>query len=85
MASQSLGSRPDGPLFSSSTDAGHSSEEESLLGHGRRRMRRFWDGFIDWAFQDNILKIAFGMMYAALISTIAEVLFSIQMLMPGDR
>jgi large conductance mechanosensitive channel len=60
-------------------------EEESLLGHGRRRMRRFWDGFIDWAFQDNILKIAFGMMYVTLISTAIGVLFSIQMLMPGHR
>jgi len=39
-----------------------SSETESLLGRGQRRVKRFFDGFVDFAFQGNILQIAFGLM-----------------------
>ncbi|CCF35817.1 hypothetical protein CH063_07529 [Colletotrichum higginsianum] len=38
-------------------------EGESLLGRGRDKARRFWDGFIDFALQGNILEIAFGLMW----------------------
>lgn len=40
-----------------------SGESESLLGRGHKRVKHFWDGFIDFAFQDDILKIAVGLMY----------------------
>lgn len=40
-----------------------SSESDSLLDRGQRKVKRFWDGFIDFAFQGNILQIAFGLMY----------------------
>lgn len=40
-----------------------SGESESLLGRGHKRVKRFWDGFVDFAFQDDILKIAVGLMY----------------------
>jgi large conductance mechanosensitive channel len=38
------------------------SEADSLLGRGQREIKRFWEGFIDFAFQGNILQIAFGLM-----------------------
>ncbi len=37
-------------------------EEDNLLDHARRRSRRLIDGFIDFAFQGNVLEIAFGLM-----------------------
>lgn len=37
-------------------------ETDSLLDRGQRKARRIWDGFIDFAFQGNILQIAFGLM-----------------------
>jgi large conductance mechanosensitive channel len=40
-----------------------SGESESLLGRGHKRVKRFWEGFVDFAFQDDILKIAVGLMY----------------------
>jgi hypothetical protein len=39
------------------------SETDSLLERGGREVKRFWEGFIDFAFQGNILQIAFGLMY----------------------
>ncbi|OAQ63134.1 large-conductance mechanosensitive channel [Pochonia chlamydosporia 170] len=42
------------------------SETDSLLNRGRHRMKRFFDGFVDFAFQGNILQIAFGLMYSPL-------------------
>jgi large conductance mechanosensitive channel len=41
------------------------SESDSLLDRGHREIRRFWDGFIDFAFQGHILQIAFGLILAA--------------------
>lgn len=38
------------------------SETESLIDRSQRKVRRIWDGFIDFAFQGNILQIAFGLM-----------------------
>lgn len=39
-----------------------SGESESLLGRGHKKVKHFWDGFVDFAFQDDILKIAVGLM-----------------------
>lgn len=41
---------------------GPADEETSLLHSGRRRAYRLWDGFTDFAFQGNILELAFGLM-----------------------
>lgn len=38
------------------------SESDSLLERGQRRAKRIWEGFLDFAFQGNILQIAFGLM-----------------------
>lgn len=37
-------------------------ETDSLLSRSRERVYAFWEGFIDFAFQGNILQIAFGLM-----------------------
>jgi large conductance mechanosensitive channel len=37
-------------------------EEQSLLQRSEHHVRRFWDGFVDFALQGNILEIAFGLM-----------------------
>ncbi|KAK1728934.1 hypothetical protein CaCOL14_008596 [Colletotrichum acutatum] len=47
-------------------------EEESLLGRGQQKVRRFWDGFIDFALQGNILEIAFGLIIAAAFTTLVN-------------
>lgn len=39
-----------------------STEDDSLLERSQRKVRHFWDGFVDFAFQGNILQIAFGLM-----------------------
>lgn len=39
-----------------------SDEDDTLLELGERRVRRVWEGFIDFAFQGNVLEIAFGLM-----------------------
>ena len=38
------------------------SETDSLLERSQRKVKRLWEGFIDFAFQGNILQIAFGLM-----------------------
>jgi len=37
-------------------------ESDNLLEEGRQKVRRVWEGFIDFAFQGNVLEIAFGLM-----------------------
>lgn len=37
-------------------------ESATLLEESTERVRRVWDGFIDFALQGNILEIAFGLM-----------------------
>lgn len=37
-------------------------ESATLLEEGTQKVRRVWDGFIDFALQGNILEIAFGLM-----------------------
>jgi large conductance mechanosensitive channel len=38
------------------------SETDTLLERSQNNIRRVWDGFIDFAFQGNILQIAIGLM-----------------------
>ena len=42
-------------------DAEHRAE---ALQAGQQKVQRLWDGFLDFAFQGNILEIAFGLMSA---------------------
>ncbi|KAF5027528.1 hypothetical protein F66182_345 [Fusarium sp. NRRL 66182] len=58
-----------------------SGESQSLLGRGQKKVRRFWDGFIDFAFQDNILKIAFGLILASAFTDLVKSFVS-DVLMP---
>lgn len=46
-----------------------SDEELDLLDQGRRRASRILHGFIDFAFQGNVLEIAFGLILASMFST----------------
>jgi large conductance mechanosensitive channel len=39
-------------------------EESSLLDRGHETIRRFWQGFIDFAMQGNMLEFAFGLILA---------------------
>lgn len=45
-----------------SDDEDYDDEDVSLLTHSRRRVYKLWDGFTDFAFQGNILELAFGLM-----------------------
>ena len=47
-----------------------SDEDDTLLEHGQRRVRRVWEGFIDFAFQGNVLEIAFGLMWVFSLSSL---------------
>lgn len=38
-------------------------EHTALLRSGPRRFRRFFSGFVDFAFSGNVLDVAFGLMY----------------------
>ncbi|KAL8399894.1 hypothetical protein RB594_000345 [Gaeumannomyces avenae] len=56
---------------------GENRERRPLLGTeesfpGERRVRRVWDGFLDFALQGNILEIAFGLILAAAFTTIVN-------------
>lgn len=42
---------------------GGPSETHSLLDKGRTKVTRFFHGFVDFAFQGNILQLAFGLMW----------------------
>ncbi|KAH7328059.1 large-conductance mechanosensitive channel [Stachybotrys elegans] len=48
------------------------SETDSLLERGGREVKRFWEGFIDFAFQGNILQIAFGLILAATFTDLVK-------------
>jgi len=49
--------------------ADDSDEDHDLLDEGRRRASRILHGFIDFAFQGNVLEIAFGLILASMFST----------------
>lgn len=54
----------------SSSGSANLRTEESFP--GERRVRRLWDGFLDFALQGNILEIAFGLILAAAFTTIVN-------------
>ena len=39
------------------------SDSDNLLTESRQKVQRAWQGFVDFAFQGNVLEIAFGLMY----------------------
>ncbi|KAI9902597.1 hypothetical protein N3K66_001949 [Trichothecium roseum] len=48
------------------------SETDTLLERNKRRARRLWDGFVDFAFQGNILQIAFGLILASIFTDLVK-------------
>jgi large conductance mechanosensitive channel len=46
------------------------SEEPDLLDESRRRAHRLLRGFIDFAFQGNVLEIAFGLILASMFTAL---------------
>ncbi|TQV98858.1 large conductance mechanosensitive channel protein [Cordyceps javanica] len=48
------------------------SEADSLLHRGQERAKRFFHGFVDFAFQGNILEIAFGLIVAAAFTDLVK-------------
>jgi len=43
---------------------GSDSSDDNFFEEGTRRVRNVWQGFVDFAFQGNVLEIAFGLMYS---------------------
>lgn len=37
-------------------------DQDDLLNRNRRRVQRLWEDFVGFAFQGNVLEIAFGLM-----------------------
>ncbi|KAH7626181.1 large-conductance mechanosensitive channel [Sordaria sp. MPI-SDFR-AT-0083] len=66
-------------------------EEDDLLNRNRRRVVRLWEDFIDFAFQGNVLEIAFGLilatMFTALVTSFVSdiVLPPISVLLPLNK
>lgn len=46
------------------------SEEHALLDQSRRRAHRLLRGFVDFAFQGNVLEIAFGLILASMFTAL---------------
>ncbi|CAH0048889.1 unnamed protein product [Clonostachys solani] len=57
------------PLF---RDEAAASETDSLLERGQRKAKRIFDGFVDFAFQGNILQIAFGLIIASIFTDLVK-------------
>ncbi|KAK3353593.1 large-conductance mechanosensitive channel [Lasiosphaeria hispida] len=57
-------------------------EDDDLLEQGRRRARRVIDGFFDFAFQGNVLEIAFGLILASMFTAVVTSLVSDILLPP---
>ncbi|KAK3398730.1 gated mechanosensitive channel [Sordaria brevicollis] len=66
-------------------------EEDDLLNRNRRRVVRLWEDFVDFAFQGNVLEIAFGLilatMFTALVTSFVSdiVLPPISVLLPLNK
>lgn len=43
-------------------DEDDSDSDDNILDRGARRAKNVWQGFLDFAFQGNVLEIAFGLM-----------------------
>ncbi|KAK4218576.1 large conductance mechanosensitive channel protein [Rhypophila decipiens] len=52
------------PGYESETDIG------DYVDRGRQKVRNLWDGFIDFAFQGNVLEIAFGLILASMFTSV---------------
>ncbi|KAK0744165.1 large-conductance mechanosensitive channel [Schizothecium vesticola] len=59
-----------------------SDEDDTLLEQGERRVRRVWEGFLDFAFQGNVLEIAFGLIIASMFTAVITSLVSDILLPP---
>lgn len=57
-------------------------EIQALLNHGTRRAKRFLSGFIDFAFQGNVLEIAFGLILASMFTALVTSLMTDILLPP---
>ncbi|KAL2024512.1 hypothetical protein VTK56DRAFT_7555 [Thermocarpiscus australiensis] len=57
-------------------------ERRALLDESRRRARRIVDGFIDFAFQGNVLEIAFGLILASMFTALVTSLVTDILLPP---
>lgn len=55
---------PQLPTGNNNSNNGYDSDDdvEDFVHRGRQRVRRVWDGFVEFAFQGNVLEIAFGLM-----------------------
>ncbi|KAK0701817.1 large-conductance mechanosensitive channel [Lasiosphaeria miniovina] len=57
-------------------------DDQDLLDEGRRRASRILSGFIDFAFQGNVLEIAFGLILASMFTAVVTSLVSDILLPP---
>ncbi|KAF4126854.1 Large-conductance mechanosensitive channel, MscL [Geosmithia morbida] len=48
------------------------SETDTLLERSQRKVHRLWSGFLDFAFQGNILQIAFGLILASIFTDLVK-------------
>ena len=47
-------------------DVESADETDTLLERSRHKVKRLWNGFVDFAFEGNVLQIAFGLMCVSL-------------------
>lgn len=57
-------------------------DAEELLIRSRRHAKRFWGGFLDFAFQGNVLEIAFGLILASMFTAVVTSLMTDILLPP---
>ncbi|KAK0391149.1 hypothetical protein NLU13_0650 [Sarocladium strictum] len=57
------------------------SERDALVERGAREVKRLWDGFVDFAFEGNVLQIAFGLILASIFTDLVKSFVS-DVLMP---
>lgn len=58
------------PRFGSARQEEEEEERRPLLDESRRRVERIVNGFIDFAFQGNVLEIAFGLIIASMFTNL---------------
>ncbi|KXJ95621.1 large-conductance mechanosensitive channel [Microdochium bolleyi] len=79
-------------LTTGGSSSSHDDEERTaLLGYGPRRFKRFFSGFVDFAFSGNVLDVAFGLILASAFTTVTTSLVNdillppISVIFPLDR
>ncbi|KAK4185088.1 large-conductance mechanosensitive channel [Podospora australis] len=79
-----LGDNP--PSQSEEQNGGQNEDQDpelqELLHHSTRRAKRFLSGFIDFAFQGNVLEIAFGLILASMFTALVTSLMTDILLPP---